>query len=94
MKKQTIAYLLFFMLFTLVSCAPEPACETKVGETYGFISGLVHGLVFPIALIGKVVGVDTGLYAVNNSGLLYWLGFLLGFLVIYGGIFGARRRRY
>jgi hypothetical protein len=76
-------------IVTLASCAPSPVCADPTFGTssYGFFSGIVHGLVFPVALIGKLFGVDTGLYALNNSGFFYWLGFLIGFGPLGIGVF-------
>jgi hypothetical protein len=86
-KKTTWLWVL--ALLVLASCAPAPVCsDPTFGTTsYGFFSGLLHGLVFPIALIGKLFGVDTGLYALNNSGFFYWLGFLIGFGPLGIGVF-------
>ena len=81
-------------LLFLASCAPEPVCPDPTFGTssYGFFSGIVHGLVFPIALVGKLFGVDTGLYALNNSGFFYWLGFLIGFGPLGIGVFRFGKR--
>ncbi len=86
-------YLLFVvLLMTATGCAEEPACETTDGSD-GILWGLVHGFIFPFALIAKVLGMDYGLYSVSNSGFWYWLGYIIGFGGIYGGLFGVRRRR-
>jgi hypothetical protein len=58
----------------LSSCAPA---EHTYRE-YGFFSGIIHGLVFVFALIGKLFGMDVGLYAENNTGFFYWIGFIIG----------------
>ena len=89
MKRQTvfITAILFFVLCTLSSCAPEG----HTYKEYGFFSGILHGFVFVFALIGKLFGADVGLYAANNTGFFYWLGFLLGLGVLGGGGAGARR---
>jgi hypothetical protein len=65
----------------LFGCAPAPVCgdPTYGMQEYGFFRGVLHGLVFPIALIANLFGVESGLYALNNSGFFYWLCFLLGF---------------
>lgn len=82
-----MACLLFLSL--LAACAPAPFCaDPTYGSTvYGFFGGLVHGLVFPIALIGMLFGADSGLYALNNTGFFYWLGFLIGFGPLGIGVF-------
>jgi hypothetical protein len=47
-------------------------------------------MVFPFALIGKLFGADIGLYADNNTGFFYWLGFIFGIGALGGG--GAASR--
>lgn len=75
------------LLATLASCAPEG----HTYKEYGFFSGILHGFVFIFALIGKMFGADVGLYAANNTGFFYWVGFLFGLGVIGGGGASARR---
>lgn len=88
MKKNTLLLTTFviFLLF-LSSCAPEGVTNKE----YGFCGGLLHGFVFIFALIGKLFGADVGLYADNNSGFLYWLGFIFGIGALGGGGYSSRR---
>lgn len=79
--------LFLFLTISLSSCAPEG----NTYKEYGFFSGILHGIVFPFALIGKLFGSDVGLYASNNTGFFYWLGFLFGIGALGGG--GAASRR-
>ena len=85
------------LAFMIVSCASEPSCEVVSPDAKdGFIAGLIHGIVFPFALIGKLFGVDTGLYSVNNTGFWYFLGFFIGVGGFSGGASKAgsvRRKR-
>ena len=76
-----------FLLTILPSCAPKG----HTSDEYGFFSGIVHGVIL-FALIGKLFGADVGIYAENNSGFLYWLGFIIGIGGIGGGASSARRR--
>lgn len=80
-----IAFLLFVIL-TISSCAPKGSTYNE----YGFFSGVWHGICFPFALIGKLFSFKIGLYAENNSGFLYWLGFIFGL----GGLGGGGASRY
>jgi len=52
---------------------------------------LIHGFVSFFALIGKLFGADIGLYAENNTGFFYWLGFIIGICGLDGGGAAARR---
>ena len=63
----------------LTGCAanePVEACLT--GHKYGFIGGLWHGFIAPFDLIGMLFDENITMYAQNNNGGLYALGFLLG----------------
>ena len=87
-KKMIIGLLLIFTLTSLISCAPDVYTPQK----YGFFSGIWHGLIWIFALIGKLFGADVGLYAENNTGFTYWLGFILGLSGLGGGGTTARRK--
>jgi hypothetical protein len=93
MKNKTLLILLFafILMISLSSCAPEGYTHKE----YGFFAGIWHGMIFIIALIGKLFGADIGLYAVHNSGFFYWFGYIIGILFLGGGGGGtvSRRRR-
>lgn len=80
--------LLGLLCLTMSSCAPKGYTEYE----YGFFSGLWHGFCFPIALIGKLFGADIGLYAENNTGFFYWLGYIIGLFSDFGGGYSYSRR--
>jgi len=79
--------LLLIMLLFITSCAPEGYSSHE----YGFFGGIWHGIIFPFALIGKLFGSDIGLYATNNTGFFYWVGFIFGFGGLGGGGYASRR---
>jgi len=89
-KKHLLLGALFMLLiFTLSACAPLGATEKQ----YGFLYGFIHGLLFYVAVISKLLGMEFDLYAQNNTGLMYWIGYTIGVFGFGGGIFGSRRRR-
>jgi prepilin signal peptidase PulO-like enzyme (type II secretory pathway) len=77
------------LIIVISSCAPAETTE----KVYGFFYGLIHGLVFIIALFAKLFDMDYGLYAENNTGFTYWLGYILGVFIIGGGGGSAASRR-
>ncbi|MBL7745056.1 MAG: hypothetical protein JNN00_16400 [Chitinophagaceae bacterium] len=89
--KKSIPALIFLVicLLFLSSCAHE---GTTVKQ-YGFFSGILHGFLFIFSVIGKLFGVDTGLYAVNNTGFFYWLGYLIGLFVLGGAGCSSTRKK-
>lgn len=86
-NRLVLGLLMIFILFVFSSCAPEGFSSKE----YGFFGGFIHGVVFLLALIGKLFGADVGLYADHNTGVTYWLGFITGFLTLGAG--GAASRR-
>lgn len=89
MKLQRLIIPLLFitLLLSLFACAPSGYQPSKSG----FFSGLWHGAILIFSLIGKLFGADIGIYADNNTGFTYWLGFILGLGVLGGGGSAARR---
>ncbi len=87
-----IGSLFLLVLFFVTSCAPDGMTQEK----YGLLYGIVHGFISPFTLIAKLLGAHVGVYAENNTGALYWVGFVLGLLILLGGGGGgvARRRRW
>jgi hypothetical protein len=86
---------LFSVCALLVSCAsPNPIAEglplPADAIPAGFWRGLWHGMTAVFALIGRIFGMDIGVYEVNNTGGWYDFGFLLGVGALTGG--GASSR--
>lgn len=66
-------------LFIAAGCATnEVVDQCLTGHKYGFIGGLWHGFIAPFDFIGMLFNRDITMYAQNNNGGLYALGFLIG----------------
>lgn len=66
-------------LIFLTGCAVnEDVKSCLTGHTYGFLGGLWHGFIAPFDFIGMLFNDEITLYAQNNNGGLYALGFLIG----------------
>jgi len=91
MKKTKIVLPLVAILVVILfsSCASNG----YTAHQHGFFYGVIHGLVFPFALISKLFTSDYGLYAENNTGFFYWLGFIIGIFGLGGGGRRAASRR-
>lgn len=75
--KLALIFVVIIILFS--SCADkEPVDQCLKGYTYGFFGGLWHGFIAPFDLIGMLIYDDVTVYAQNNNGVGYALGFLLG----------------
>jgi hypothetical protein len=71
--------IIFSSLLLLTGCAQSEDIELCLkGHTYGFFGGLWHGFIAPFDFIGMLFNEKITMYAQNNNGGLYALGFLLG----------------
>ena len=92
--------LLIAGILTLNGCAQHYTGATY-SDPYGFFSGLLHGLVFPPALIANVISWFLSIFGINiftdiqlvgrpNTGFFfYYVGYFLGLSMWSGG--GASR---
>jgi hypothetical protein len=78
--KRNLLILLIPLLIVLISgCAQNEAVDQCLtGHTYGFFGGLWHGFIAPFDFIGMLFNDKITMFAQNNNGELYALGFLLG----------------
>jgi hypothetical protein len=71
--------ILLILIVFLTGCAQNEAVkQCLTGHTYGFLGGLWHGFIAPFDFIGMLFNEKITMYAQNNNGGLYALGFLLG----------------
>jgi len=76
-------------LLALAACARQSAEAVSTAPgTPGFLYGLWHGFIFPIAWLFSLVSDRVAIYAVPNSGGWYDFGYFLG-IVVFG--VGARQ---
>jgi hypothetical protein len=73
-----LVFLLFFIGFPkaqdVTLCIHNPV-------SYGFSGGFWHGLIAFISFVGSLFSNDIAIWAINNNGGWYSLGFLLGVLL-------------
>jgi hypothetical protein len=78
-RNSTILFSTLLLLIIFSSCAKKEvvdACLT--GQQFGFWGGLWHGIIAPIDFIVSLFNKDITIYATNNNGAWYALGFLVG----------------
>ncbi len=75
-----ILFALGIFMITLLACTPADLTI----EEYGFGYGIWHGLSSFFNLVGSWFGADVGLYALNNSGFFYWVGYVIGVFFLIG----------
>jgi hypothetical protein len=78
-RNRILLLLLIPITLFLSGCAQnEVVKQCLTGHTYGFFGGLWHGFIAPFDFIGMLFNEKITMYAQNNNGGLYALGFLLG----------------
>ena len=77
------------LLLALAACAKQTAAAVSTAPgTPGFLYGLWHGFIFPVAWILSLLSPRVAIYAVPNTGGWYDFGYFLG-IVVFG--VGARK---
>ena len=77
----------------LSACVATQDPATVQPGAPGFVEGLWHGFIFPVAWVFSLFMDDISVYAVPNNGGWYDFGFFLGIVVFGVGANGARRHR-
>jgi hypothetical protein len=95
-----LARLLYVLLLALAIGWALKRVSVMINESAhpaGFAQGLVQGAMMPCALPNLLVGVDVPIYARNNTGRTYKLGYTVGVNgcgAIFFGIFFWRLNRW
>lgn len=78
-NRNFLIFLSLFILVLLTGCAQnEVVDQCLTGHKYGFFGGLWHGFIAPFDFLGMLFNNEITMYAQNNNGGLYALGFLIG----------------
>ena len=81
--------LVLLPVLALAACADQ-AVTAVAPQAPGFLYGVWHGFIFPVAWIVSLFDSDAAVYAVPNNGGWYDFGYFLG-IVVFG--VGARKTR-
>ena len=77
----------------LTACVATQSPSAVQPDAPGFLEGLWHGFIFPVAWVFSLFMDDISVYAVPNQGGWYDFGSFLGRVVFGVGANGARRHR-
>jgi len=78
-KTAGIALIISVLVILFSACANKEIVDACLaGHKYGFWGGLWHGIIAPIDFVIMLFKDDVTLYAQNNNGAFYALGFLIG----------------
>ena len=84
------AVLVAGLALALTACAATQQPDAVAPHAPGFLLGLWHGFIFPVAWIVSLFFDKVAVYAVPNNGGWYDFGYFLG-IVVFG--VGARKTR-
>lgn len=91
MKQSSALPLALAATLLLSACATQTgAGVSQAADTPGFLLGLWHGFIFPVAWVLSLFMPEVAVYAVPNTGGWYDFGFFVG--VVFLGV-GARRTK-
>ncbi|HEX6500954.1 MAG TPA: hypothetical protein VF054_18275 [Micromonosporaceae bacterium] len=86
----------FAALILLSGCAgaagPNNVAYVSTGHIAGFWAGLWQGIILPITFIVSLFTNQVSIYDVHNNGNWYDFGYVLGIIIITGGVGGGGRR--
>jgi hypothetical protein len=85
---RTRTFVLIATLAMLSACAAREAAQAVDPQAPGFLYGLWHGFIFPVAWLVSLFASKVAIYAVPNNGGWYDFGYFLG-IVVFG--VGAKR---
>ena len=75
----------------LSACAATEAPTAVAPNAPGFLLGLWHGFIFPVAWVASLFTDKVAIYAVPNNGGWYDFGYFLGIVVFGVGARGGHR---
>ena len=82
--------LVLLLPIMLTACAATQQADAVAPQAPGFLLGLWHGFIFPVAWVVSLFVPSVAIYAVPNNGGWYDFGYFLG-IVVFG--VGARKSR-
>jgi hypothetical protein len=78
-------------LLALSACAAHQVHTAVAPEAPGFLLGVWHGFIFPVAWFVSLFFPDVAVYAVPNNGGWYDFGYFIGIVFLGVGSHGSRK---
>ena len=90
---RTRVFVLVAMSLTVAACVAKQSMSAVNPAAPGFLEGVWHGFIFPIAWIVSLFTDDISVYAVPNNGAWYDFGYFVGICFLGVGARSSKRRR-
>ena len=90
---RTRVFVLVAMSLTVAACVAKQSMSAVNPAAPGFLEGVWHGFIFPIAWIVSLFTDDISVYAVPNNGGWYDFGYFVGICFLGVGARSSKRRR-
>ncbi len=96
-KRLLLVFIVILALLFLAGCVPSinPAVgiPDADGNSVGFWSGLMHGVISPVTFLISLFTDNVNVYEVYNTSNWYDFGFMFGVSIIFGGGARAAKRK-
>ncbi len=89
---RTRIFVLAVMSLTVAACVAKQSMAAVNPTAPGFLEGVWHGFIFPIAWIISLFTDDISVYAVPNNGGWYDFGYFIGICFLGVGARTSKRR--
>lgn len=90
---RTRVFVLVAIALTLAACVARQSMNAVNPVAPGFLEGVWHGFIFPIAWIISLFTDQISVYAVPNNGGWYNFGYFVGICFLGVGARSSKRRR-
>ena len=90
---RTRVFVLVAMSLTVAACVAKQSMSAVNPAAPGFLEGVWHGFIFPIAWIVSLFTDDIAVYQVPNNGGWYDFGYFIGICFLGVGARSSKRRR-
>ena len=80
------------LTLALTACVAEQSTAAVSPNGPGFLLGLLHGFVFPVAWVVSLFTDNIAIYAVPNNGGWYNFGYFIGIVFLGVGARSSKRR--
>jgi hypothetical protein len=89
---RTRAFILVGLMLALTACIAKQSPSALNANGPGFLEGVLHGFVFPVAWLISLFTDQIAIYAVPNNGGWYNFGYFIGVCFLGVGARNSKRR--